>query len=95
VGENSFNAASVGFAGGLQAVDAVMEGKYQNAFVACRPPGHHAGFHGLPNVPYSNPLGAGFGFCLINYVAGAAKHAVEHWGLERVTVCDFDLHHGR
>lgn len=34
------------------------------------------------------------GFCFLNYVAGAALHAVERWGLSRVTVVDFDLHHG-
>lgn len=94
VSDSSFLAASVGFAGVLQAVDAVMEGRYKNAFVACRPPGHHAGHHGLPIFPYSSRLGAGFGFCLLNFVSGGAKHAVERWGLQRVTVVDFDLHHG-
>jgi len=87
----------VGFAGTLQAVDAVLQAQARNAFIACRPPGHHAGRNGKPALDPSADEKArdvGWGFCFLNYVAGAALHAVEKWGLSRVTVVDIDLHHG-
>lgn len=64
-------------------VDAVMQGKVQTAFAAVRPPGHHA----TPTIPG--------GFCLINNAAVAARHAQAHYGLERVAILDFDVHHGQ
>ena len=78
----SFNAARRGVGGVLAAVDAVLGGEAANAFVACRPPGHHA----LAETP--------MGFCLFGNVALAAKHALERHGLSRVAVVDFDVHHG-
>ncbi|WP_072793530.1 histone deacetylase family protein [Cognatishimia maritima] len=66
----------------VAAVDAVMSGEVDNAFVACRPPGHHA--------EQSTPMG----FCLFGNLAIAAKHALERHGLSRVTIVDFDVHHG-
>lgn len=63
-------------------VDAVMEGWARAAFAATRPPGHHA----EPNRP--------MGFCLFNNVAVAALHARARWGVQRVAVVDFDVHHG-
>ena len=68
--------------GAIAAVDLVMEGKAANAFVAVRPPGHHA-----------EPARA-MGFCLFNNVAIAAQHARTAWGLKRIAVVDFDVHHG-
>lgn len=67
---------------GVRAVDLVMEGKVRAAFAAVRPPGHHA-----------RPARA-MGFCLFNSVAVAAHHARDQWGLKRVAVADFDVHHG-
>ncbi len=64
------------------AVDAVLAGEVANAFVGCRPPGHHA--------EQSRPMG----FCLFGTAAIAAKRAADHHALERVAVLDFDVHHG-
>ena len=68
--------------GACAAVDAVMEGWARTAFVATRPPGHHA-----------EPARA-MGFCLFASAAIAALHARARWGVERVAVVDFDVHHG-
>jgi acetoin utilization deacetylase AcuC-like enzyme len=78
----SAEAAARAAGGACMGVDAVMEGWARAAFVAIRPPGHHA----EPNRP--------MGFCLFNNVAVAAMHARVRWGVERVAVVDFDVHHG-
>jgi acetoin utilization deacetylase AcuC-like enzyme len=64
------------------AVDEVMRGGVKNAFVALRPPGHHAGI--------ASPMG----FCFFNNAAIAARHAQVAHGAERVAILDFDVHHG-
>ncbi|GFZ90759.1 acetoin utilization protein [Elstera cyanobacteriorum] len=64
------------------AVDAVMAGEGANAFCAIRPPGHHA----EPRQP--------MGFCFFNNVAVGAAYARAQYGLRRVAVIDFDVHHG-
>jgi acetoin utilization deacetylase AcuC-like enzyme len=66
----------------VKAVDLVMEGHAPNAFCNVRPPGHHAG-HAKAS-----------GFCLFNNIAVGAAHAMQHFGLERVAIVDFDVHHG-
>ncbi len=78
----SAEAAARAAGGACMAVDAVMEGWARAAFAAVRPPGHHA----EPNRP--------MGFCLFNNVAVAALHARVRWGVQRVAVVDFDVHHG-
>jgi acetoin utilization deacetylase AcuC-like enzyme len=86
-GDTAMNAGSAEAAlraagGAIAAVDAVMEGWARAAFVAARPPGHHA----EPARP--------MGFCLFANAAIAALHARARWGLTRVAVVDFDVHHG-
>ncbi|MFA5539446.1 MAG: histone deacetylase family protein [Gemmobacter sp.] len=71
---------AVGAAGA--AVDLVLRGGAANAFAGCRPPGHHA------------ERETAMGFCLFGNVAIAAKRALDHHGLSRVAVVDFDVHHG-
>ncbi|WP_243613601.1 histone deacetylase family protein [Shimia aestuarii] len=78
----SVQAARRGVGGTMAAVDAVLSGDVTNAFVACRPPGHHA--------ETETPMG----FCLFGNAAIAARHAMERHGLSRVAVVDFDVHHG-
>lgn len=78
----SYQAALRGVGGIVRAVDMVMAAEANNAFVACRPPGHHA--------ETSKPMG----FCLFGNVVIGAKHALDHHGLNRVAIMDFDVHHG-
>lgn len=78
----SFNAALRGVGVVTTAVDMVMAGDVSNAFCAIRPPGHHA------------EREKAMGFCLFGNVAIAAKRLLDHHGLSRVAVVDFDVHHG-
>jgi acetoin utilization deacetylase AcuC-like enzyme len=66
----------------VAATDMVMAGEAQNAFCCVRPPGHHA------------ERRRAMGFCLFNNVAIGAAHALEVYGIERVAIVDFDVHHG-
>jgi len=66
----------------LNAIDLVMDGRADNAFCIARPPGHHA----TPD--------RGMGFCLFNNVAIAARYAQRRYGVERVLIADWDVHHG-
>jgi len=66
----------------LDAVGDVIQGRMDNAFVACRPPGHHA------------ERSRAMGFCYFNNIAIAADFLLREAGLERVLIFDFDVHHG-
>jgi acetoin utilization deacetylase AcuC-like enzyme len=66
----------------VAAIDLVAKGEVRNAFCAVRPPGHHA------------ERNRAMGFCLFSNIAVAARHAQARWGLTRVAVVDFDVHHG-
>jgi acetoin utilization deacetylase AcuC-like enzyme len=66
----------------IRATELVLSGEVDNAFCAVRPPGHHA-----------EPAQA-MGFCFFNNIAIAVSHALETHGLKRVSIIDFDVHHG-
>lgn len=78
----SIDAAFRAAGAAVRAVDLVLSGAVGNAFCAIRPPGHHA------------ETETAMGFCLFGNAALAAKHALDHHGLARVAVVDFDVHHG-
>lgn len=78
----SFDVALLAAGGAIRATDAVLSGETTRAFALIRPPGHHA------------TAQTGMGFCLFNNVAVAARHARDRYGLERVAVIDWDVHHG-
>lgn len=78
----TWEAALRGVGGAVSAVDRVLSGEFANAFVATRPPGHHA--------EIAKPMG----FCFFDHAAIAARHAQRKHGIGRVAVVDFDVHHG-
>lgn len=78
----TLEAAFAAAGAGVTAVDAIMHGKAKTAFCAIRPPGHHA----CPDQA--------MGFCFFNNLAVAVACALEKYGLDRVAVIDFDVHHG-
>lgn len=79
---DSWEAALWAAGGAVRMVEAVMNGEVQNGFALIRPPGHHA-----------TPERA-MGFCLINNIAVAARAAMQQFGLQRVAIVDYDVHHG-
>ena len=83
VSMHSFDVALYAAGGACRAVDAVMTGEAENAFVACRPPGHHAtAEHAM-------------GFCFFNNAAIAARYAQSKYKeIENVAIVDWDVHHG-
>ena len=66
----------------LSALDAVMERRVGRAFCAVRPPGHHASAN------------RGMGFCIFNHVAVGARYVQQKYGVGRVAIIDWDVHHG-
>jgi len=82
VGVDSYAIALLAAGGAMAAVDAVMAGDVARAFALVRPPGHHA------------MSDKGMGFCIFNNVVIAAHHARNTYGIERVMIFDWDVHHG-
>ncbi|MBS3937411.1 MAG: histone deacetylase [Peptococcaceae bacterium] len=78
----SYQAALYAAGGALTGLRAIMAGEYRHAFVLCRPPGHHA------------EKDRAMGFCLFNNIAIAAQEARRAYGLRRVAIVDWDVHHG-
>ena len=82
ISSGSLTAAYRAAGGVLRAVDLILSGEAKNAFVAVRPPGHHA------------ETQTSMGFCLFGNIALGVKHALDFHGLKKVAVIDFDVHHG-
>lgn len=78
----TYEIALLAVGGVLKAIDHMMGGQIDNAFCAVRPPGHHA------------ERDKAMGFCYFNNVAIGAKYLRQRWGVERVGIIDFDVHHG-
>jgi acetoin utilization deacetylase AcuC-like enzyme len=78
----SLNAAYMAAGGAMAAVDAIMARQVDHVFCAVRPPGHHA------------EAGRAMGFCLLNNVAIAARYVQKKYGVARVLIVDWDVHHG-
>ncbi len=81
-GAGSFEIAALSAGGVISAVDAVLDGKVENAYALVRPPGHHA----EPDQ--------GMGFCIFSNAAIAGRHALARRGLRRIAFVDWDVHHG-
>lgn len=79
---SSLEIARLSAGAAVQAVNAVLQGQAANGLVAARPPGHHA-----------EPDRA-MGFCLFNNIAIATRHAQKAFGIERILIVDYDVHHG-
>ncbi len=82
MGPSTMQAARVASGALMAATDALFAGEDKNAFVIGRPPGHHAEHN------------RAMGFCFLNHVAIAARHAQRAHGVGRVAIVDFDVHHG-
>jgi acetoin utilization deacetylase AcuC-like enzyme len=78
----TFETALLAVGGVLDATERVIKGELDNVFCAVRPPGHHA--------EYDQAMG----FCYFNNVAIAARYLQEKWGIQRIGIVDFDVHHG-
>jgi acetoin utilization deacetylase AcuC-like enzyme len=79
---NSYTVALLSAGGAIAGAEAVITGRVRRAFCAIRPPGHHA------------DGGTGMGFCLLNNIAIAARHLQARYGVSRVFIVDWDVHHG-
>jgi acetoin utilization deacetylase AcuC-like enzyme len=81
VGRSSYEIALLSVGSGITAANAVMRGQVRRAFSASRPPGHHA----EPNQA--------MGFCLFSNIAIVARHIQHSFGIQKIAIVDFDVHH--
>jgi len=79
---DTYDIALLAAGGVMKAIDAVMSKEVDNAFCAVRPPGHHA------------ETDKAMGFCYFNNVAVGARYLQKQWGIKKVGIIDFDVHHG-
>jgi acetoin utilization deacetylase AcuC-like enzyme len=82
ISPKSLDAALRSAGGALNAIDAIFEKRVANAFSIGRPPGHHAN------------ASRGMGFCVFNTIAVAVRYAQRKYGVGRVLIADWDVHHG-
>ena len=82
ISPGSLPAAYLAAGGALAGVDSIMNKEVDHVFCAVRPPGHHA------------EAGRAMGFCLFNNVAIAARYVQRKYGLKRILIVDWDVHHG-
>ncbi len=82
ISPDSYRAARRAVGASMMGVDMILRDNYQNIWALCRPPGHHA-----------TPERA-MGFCLFNNAACGAEYARAKYGIDRVMIIDYDLHHG-
>ncbi|RJP24991.1 MAG: histone deacetylase [Deltaproteobacteria bacterium] len=82
IGAGSYDAALLAAGGVMAGIDAVFTDRADNVFCAVRPPGHHAG------------RDSAMGFCFVNNVAVGAAYARSAYGISRVCIVDWDVHHG-
>lgn len=80
---NIYHCAKLAAGAALQLVDSVMTGKVRNGMALVRPPGHHS------------MRSAANGFCVFNNVAIAAQYAKQKYGVKRLLIVDWDIHHGQ
>ncbi len=82
VSANTYLAAWLAAGGCIKGLEALMKEEFRVSFCMVRPPGHHA---------LTDRAG---GFCIFNNIGIAAKHAINHYGIERILIIDWDIHHG-
>ncbi|XP_006016575.1 histone deacetylase 10 isoform X1 [Alligator sinensis] len=80
---DTYHCAKLAVGASLQLVDSVMSGKVCNGIALVRPPGHHS------------QRAAANGFCIFNNVAIATEYAKRKYGLQRILIVDWDIHHGQ
>lgn len=93
MGPHSYEAAKRACGAATDAIRTLKSGQADSAFVAMRPPGHHATFDGPISQPNWTNRTASMGFCLLNAAAAAAAYAISH-DYKRVAIVDWDAHHG-
>ena len=82
ISKDSDEAARFAVGAGITGIDHIMDKKAGSAFALVRPPGHHA------------TSTRGMGFCVYNNIAVAAKYLQKEYGLKRILIVDYDVHHG-